>query len=385
MRGRYNQVVSVISRRIAILSGLTAAAGCRRKRGDGFAGYAFVANEEGRAIAVVDLTAFAVVRHIRLPGAPTDLIAHENGRTVYAITADHGGLHEIDTGHMTIRRSMALDGPAVSMRAEPGGKAFWILSRSARLLRVDPVDMRITASVALPESGGDFDISEWTRLGAVTHPGGRTVSLASLDDGKVLKTIPAGGEPGSIRFRSDGKALLLANRSERMLTVFDCVPPDNGPPSGRVMVHLPLAVRPDHLCIHPDGGQVFITGEGRDAVVVVYPYYAPEVAETILAGSRPGAMGCSRSHLFVTNPMAGDVSIVSVERRRVVAAASVGAEPGYVTITPDEEYALVLNRKSGDMAVLRIAGLQPDRRKIAALFTLIPVGSKPVSAVVTAV
>jgi hypothetical protein len=37
------------------------------------------------------------------------------------------------------------------------------------------------------------------------------------------------------------------------------------------------------------------------------------------------------------------------------------------------------------MAVLRIAGLQPDRRKSAALFTLIPVGSKPVSAVVMAV
>ena len=128
-----------------------------------------------------------------------------------------------------------------------------------------------------------------------------------------------------------------------------------------------------------------MTGEGRDVVVVVYPYYVPEVAETILAGSRPGAMGCSGTHLFVTNPAAGDVSIVNVERRRVVAVASVGAEPGHVTITPDGEYALVLNRKSGDMAVLRIAGLQPDRRKTAALFTLIPVGSKPVSAVVMAV
>jgi hypothetical protein len=34
------------------------------------------------------------------------------------------------------------------------------------------------------------------------------------------------------------------------------------------------------------------------------------------------------------------------------------------------------------MAVIRMAGLQPDRRKSAALFTMIPVGSKPVSAVV---
>jgi YVTN family beta-propeller protein len=264
---------------------------------------------------------------------------------------------------------------------------LWILA-AARLYRVDPVDMRITARIGLPAPAAAFDISEWTGLAAVTHPASRSVSLASLADGAVFKTVRAGGTPGSIRFRSDGRALLVANISERMLTVLDVAPPEpssSGRPSGRVMVHLPLAVRPDHMCVHPTGGQVFITGEGRDAVVVVYPYYVPEIAETVLAGSRPSEMACSFTHLFVTNPTAGDVSIINVERRRVVAVAAVGAEPGHVTITPDGEYALVLNRKSGDMAVLRIAGLQPDRRKSAALFTLIPVGSKPVSAVVMAV
>jgi DNA-binding beta-propeller fold protein YncE len=154
-----------------------------------------------------------------------------------------------------------------------------------------------------------------------------------------------------------------------MLTVLEV-------PSGRTVVHLPLAVRPDNFCFHPDGGQLFITGEGRDAVVVVYPYFVPEVAETVLAGSRPGPMAASPAHLFVTNPTAGDVTILNIHRRRVVAVASVGADPGYVTLTPDGEYALVLNRQSG---------LQPDRRKTAALFTMIPVGSRPVSAVVTAV
>jgi YVTN family beta-propeller protein len=152
-----------------------------------------------------------------------------------------------------------------------------------------------------------------------------------------------------------------------------------------VVVNLPLSLRPDEFCFHPDGGQLYISGEGRDAVAVVYPYYAPEVAETVLAGNRPGPMAATWNHLFVTNPTAGDVTILDVDTRKVVAVAGVGTDPGYVTVTPDGEYALVLNRKSGDMAVIRIAGIRPDRRKSAALFTMIPVGSKPVSAVVTAV
>lgn len=59
-----------------------------------------------------------------------------------------------------------------------------------------------------------------------------------------------------------------------------------------------------------------------------------------------------------------------------------GGEPGFIAITPDEQYALVLNRRSGDMAVIRIAAIRATRTKSAWLFTMIPVGSRPVSAVV---
>jgi len=51
-------------------------AGCARKRSTGINGYAFVANEEGHNIAAVDLTAFAVAKHIRLDAAPTAIIEH---------------------------------------------------------------------------------------------------------------------------------------------------------------------------------------------------------------------------------------------------------------------------------------------------------------------
>jgi len=59
----------------------------------------------------------------------------------------------------------------------------------------------------------------------------------------------------------------------------------------------------------------------------------------------------------------------------------VGIDPGYVVVTPDDQYALVLNRTSGDVAVIKVQPKDPyTRYKSGAFLTLIPVGSLPVSA-----
>jgi DNA-binding beta-propeller fold protein YncE len=184
-------------------------------------------------------------------------------------------------------------------------------------------------------------------------------------------------ELGAVRFLLDGKSIVAANTADRLLTAV------RG--DGQIIAHLPLTIRPDHLCFNRDGGQLFITGEGRDAVVFVFPYFVPRIAETVLAGNAPGAMAVTGKFLFAANPQAGHVSILNIARRKVVAVATVGSEPSHIEITPNDQYALVLNRRSGDMAVIRTASIEPNRRKSAALFTMIPVGSKPVSAAVKAV
>jgi DNA-binding beta-propeller fold protein YncE len=154
-------------------------------------------------------------------------------------------------------------------------------------------------------------------------------------------------------------------------------------------VDLPLVVRPDQLCFTQDAGQLFVTGEGADAVVIVFPYYTPEVAETVPAAHSPGAMATSTSpsYLFIAGPKSGDVSILDIDSRKVVAVTPAGTNPNYIAITPDNNYALVLNETSGDMAVIRLESIvravaERWRSRRGPLFMMIPVGSKPVSAAV---
>jgi YVTN family beta-propeller protein len=206
------------------------------------------------------------------------------------------------------------------------------------------------------------------------------VRLVDLDARRVGAPLgsPAGGDYGPLRFLADSKTLVVADRGRARISLYDVA-------SARLITHLPVSVRPEHLCFNPDGGQLFVTGEGMDAVVVIYPFRTPEVAETVLAGHAPGAMAASSQFLLVASPVSGDVSILDIRTRKVVAVVQVGTDPGFVAVTPDDQYALVLNRASGDVSVLRLGTLSPNRYKAAGLLTVIPVGSRPVSAAVRAV
>jgi DNA-binding beta-propeller fold protein YncE len=83
--------------------------------------------------------------------------------------------------------------------------------------------------------------------------------------------------------------------------------------------------------------------------------------------------------LFIANPESSEVCVMEIETRRLIAVVAVGRQPVWIGMTPDQQYALVLNRASGDMAVIRVAAVAARRSKSAPLFTLIPVGSGPVS------
>lgn len=351
-------------------------AGCRRRKAEGFAGYAFVANREGGAVAVVDLGAFAVVRHIRLETGPSVVIADDARRAVYALAPESGAIYEIGADDLALRRRLRCPQSALAMKLAPGRDRLWVLCGETRRLVGVPLRAGATAvSIELPARPVDFDLAPEAPRAAVSLDEAG-VALADLERGRLAWLVRPGGSLGPILFRRDGRLVLAGNRADRLLTVLE-------PAEGRTVVHLPLSVAPRHFGVKADGGQLFITGEGMDAVVTVYPYRT-EVGSTTLAGRAPGFVAASTEpdYLFVANPESGDVTVLDIETQRVVAVVAVGRQPAFITITPDNEYALVLNRGSGDMAVIRIAALSGRRRKFAPLFTMIPVGSAPASAVV---
>src|ERR1700722_6087195 len=118
-----------------LAGGLGALAACgRHSKVRGFPGYAFVANQEGGAIAAVDLQVFAVARHIRIEGSPTAVLAHPKLGRVYALTPETGSVHEILTANLTFSRRLKVAGEALQMRLGPQGHTLYVLCRRPRQL-----------------------------------------------------------------------------------------------------------------------------------------------------------------------------------------------------------------------------------------------------------
>jgi YVTN family beta-propeller protein len=300
---------------------------------------------------------------------------------VYAVSTEGAAIQEIHTANLSLGRQLRLSARPDLVRFSRDYPSLWALCRDQhKLIRIGLEPFRAEGECRMPGPIEDFDMGPSepvsSNLAAVSHGAGGRVSLVDLSNGRIRKVIETGGDAGKVRFRKDGKLLMVANRKERQLVMYSME-------KDKVMVRLPLPVRPDRFCFKQDGGQLFVSGEGLDALAIVYPYQT-EVAGTILAGHDPGfaAASATPDYLFVTNPPSGDVTIIDIQTQKVMAVAATGKDPCFVAVTPGNEFALVLNRGSGNMAVLHIGTLAANRTKSAPLFTVVPVGSGPVSAVV---
>jgi DNA-binding beta-propeller fold protein YncE len=378
-----------ISRRNLLLSSAAGLAACAPQKATGFFGYCLVANQESRAVGVVDLTRFRVRRPIPLDAAPTAILSLSNKPRAYVLAAQGGTVYEIDATFLAVGRRARAGNEAVGMRLSRGGDALWVLYRDPASLVELPLDsLKPGRRIRLPAPPDDFDLSIETDYAAILSRSQRRIDIVSLAPAVIARSIQAATEPSIARFRRDGRQLIAGSRADRSLTIYDAA-------SGMTVVRLPLPLAPRNFCFTPDGGQLFVTGDGMDAVVTVYPYRT-EVVETTLAGRAPGAMvvtsETSPSYLLIANPETNGVTVLDVETGRLVAVVQVGQEPRLIILTPDNQYALVVNQKSGDLAVIRIFSLSGKqtggdrvrRYKSAPLFTLIPIGEKPVGAAVVA-
>lgn len=374
-----------ISRRNLLL-GPAVLAACGKPKAGRVAAYVFIANEDDRSVSVIDLRRFQAIRKIAVDAAPTGVLALPGSKRVFVLTPQNGTLLEIDTVSLAIRRKLRIGGTPTQMRITETG-SIWLLRRDPHsLVQVKLDSLKMGSIVPLPAEPFDYDLNG--TAAAVSLPDPHGVAIVNLTTAKIDRVTDIGVAPRVIRFRPDGRQILTGNTSARTITAIDAQ-------TGSVLVNLRVAIQPARFCFKTNGGELFVTGKGRDAVVIVNPYQT-EVSETILAGGTPGSMAVSRSpeYLFVANTESGDITVIDIDTRYVLAQVPVGQEPGTILITADSQYALVLNRKSGDVAVIRLSliGNQGTNRALgsfayshgAPLFTLIPVGSKPVGAAIYA-
>lgn len=376
-----------LSRRSLLLA--AAAAACGPPKARGYRGYCLVANQESRSVAVIDLSNFRLRAHIALDEAPAAIVAHPSQPKAYVLAPDAGTVYEIDAVKFSVSRRARAGDRALSMAVAPGNDALWILyyGKPGELVEVPFDSLRPRRRVRLTSPPDGFDLSG-ANYAAIASYRDRTIAIASLERAAIERVIASRDEPSLIHFQQDGTQIVAGSHPDRAVTIFNTA-------SGKTVVRLALAVAPRHFCQDVTGGQLYVTGDGMDAVVIVYPYET-EIGQTILAGHAPGAMAVTpgaTSLLLVANTDSDRITALDVNTMGfVTAVVDVGQEPCCIVTTPgsqpESQYALVLNRKSGDVTVIRTYSLnrggpfKEPLRKPTPVFTMIPVGEKPVAAAI---
>jgi YVTN family beta-propeller protein len=374
-----------ISRRalLGIAPAALLASACGRRRASRYQGWLFVSSGDGKSVSVADLAYFRHITTIPLPCAPEQLL-HSGGR-VFALCREGQSLIGINPATMSIASKIPLPGKPVAARLIADGNVALVLTEGPNLLlSVDLSSRRVTARLSLPGAASDIDLARETSPGqaALSIPSQNSIARVSLPAFRIAGVTDVGVPCAALRFRPDGKTILAGATAARQIVTIDSA-------TGRLLARLPLPLAPSRFCFNGDGGQMFVTGAGQDAVTIVSPFQN-EVDQTILAGRTPWAMAVSESRnlLFVTNRESGDLTILDIDTRTLAASVHVGENPSDVLLTPDGEYALVLDRRTGNVSVVRIPsvlGHDPGalgKARTKPLFTVFPTVSDARSAII---
>jgi len=374
-----------VSRR-AFLAGLSTLAACTHKRAPRYQAWLFIASAAERAVVVSDLSSFRRSGSIPLDAAP-DQVLTVRGK-LFAVCPDSRQIVQINPIERTIvgRTEVAgkitgvcltTDGNFLVVATTQPDELVLIDTASNKLVRRTPLPAAPRAVAASNAQAAVLLDAQATELARVSVPDGALLGVSPIDAGTVT----------ALDYRKDGETIFTAVPDAMQLVSLSAA-------SGAVLARLPVPIRPGRFCVNADGGQVFITGANREPQLVIFDPYQNQVDQTLYAGHALYGMALApvRGLLFLSNPDAGDVTILDIESRRVATSSiRTGGKPGEILIAPSsgpEEYAFVVDADTGDVSVIHIPVVlhKPGDAFIAEppkpLFAVFHGGADPQSAVI---
>jgi YVTN family beta-propeller protein len=178
---------------------------------DGATGNIFVFNGDSEDVSVIDPAKGVVIATIKLPNGPEFSQSDGKGK-VWANMEEGNDIAEIDAKTMKLVRTIKLDGCE-----GPAPLAF------------DPVNRRLFSGC-----------------------GNKTMVVTDADAGKVVASVPVGGDPDGIVFDADKKRIFVANRDKTWTIIAQ-----NGANSYAVAENLPIDEYAKTVGLDPKTHRVF--------------------------------------------------------------------------------------------------------------------------------
>lgn len=324
----------------------------------------------------------------------------------------------LDVVDVRVDRELAVGRHPVALAASPTRNEIYVVNAGApgangSISVIDAEHNAVVATIPVHHQPLSIDIDPDGARAYVANSGSNSVSVIDLKARREIAQFGTGEQPVAARLAADGKSLVIANQQGNSVTVMDPVSgharavfagcpgaaspvllPDSSKAfvacsAGHQVMVIALAnskARPNQpdalealmdvgrapvdLALKPDGGEIFASNSLSDSVSEIYNT-TDEVGDTYMIGAAPvfGLVSRDNALLYVANQHSQEVTVYSIDDGKRIGSAHVGDGPSAMAFSDAGHLLFVVDRGSGDVAVVRTA--------TQSLFTLLPAGRDP--------
>jgi PQQ-dependent catabolism-associated beta-propeller protein len=300
---------------------------------------AYVSNEKGNTVSVIDTDKLEVVKTIKVGQRPRGIAITRDGKSVIVAVGDDDTIQVIDTATKQVTGALP-SGPDPEFFAfGPGGKRLYVANESSNTVTVIGMETR--------RQEGDIQVGVEPEGMTISPDGGtvictsETSNMAHFIDAKthqIVANVLVGARPRFAVYKTDGSELWVSSEVGGTVSVIDPVKHEVKKKIGFEVPGLRReAIQAVGINITKDNKLAFISlgPSNRVAVVDAQTY---EVRKYLLVGQRVwhGAFTPDQKYLLVTNGLSNDVSVIDVAGLTVIKSIQVGREPWGVAIEAQE-------------------------------------------------
>jgi YVTN family beta-propeller protein len=339
--------------------------------------YVYVTNGGSDTVTVLDVVDVRVDRELPVGQHPVAVAASPTRNEIYVVNAGatgaNGSVTVIDAEHNAVVATIPVHRQPLSIDLDAdGARAYIANSGSNSVSVIDLKARREIAQFGVGEQPVAARLAPDGKTLVVANQQGNSVTIMDPSDGHVRAVFagcPGAASPAILPDSSKAFVACSAGHQVMVIALENSKTRPNQPDQLEALMDVGRA--PVDLAMKPDGGEIFVSNSLSDSVSEIYNT-TDEVADTYMIGADPvrGLVSQDNSLLYVANQRSQEVTVYSiVDGRRVAPSLHVGDGPAAMAFSAAGHLLFVVDRRSGDVAVMRTAS--------QSLFTLLPAGRDP--------
>lgn len=302
---------------------------------------AFVSNEKGNTVTVIDTGTWEAIKEFAVGNRPRGIGISPDGKHLYVCASDDDTIQVIDAETYDFLWSLP-SGPDPELFAlSPDGSMLYVSNEDDNLVTaVDTAKKTVVAEIPVGVEPEGVAVSPDMRFIVNTSETTNMAHFIASEDYKIKHNVLVDQRPRYARFTGDGNTLFVSSEIGGTVSVIDMLGETGPELETKIRFEVPGVqqewLQPVGMRITADNKWLFVALGPANRVAVV-DVESREVVRYILVGQRVWQLEFTpdEKYLLTTNGNSNDVTVIDVKAQEAIKSIQVGQQPWGVVVTPD--------------------------------------------------